>query len=236
MIAKMDVWVLKQNAVKEDSPVKQIVIFGAGGLGREVMWLLQRNNQKEPQYEILGFVDDEKYAQGQPINGMPVVGDTQWLMERKEPLCVAVCLGDSQVRRQVCEKLRQVPALSFPNLFAEDAIVSDTVAFGQGCILCLGCAITVNVNIGDFFIANAGCIVGHDCELDDYVTMYPCSSLSGNVKVGDCVEVGTGARVIQQKSIGANTLIGAGAVVISDISADCTAVGVPAQSIPHDKK
>jgi acetyltransferase-like isoleucine patch superfamily enzyme len=55
--------------------------------------------------------------------------------------------------------------------------------------------------------------------------------IAGNVSIGECVEIGVGTKVIQGKSIGDNSIIGAGAVVVRDIPANCTAVGVPAKPI-----
>ena len=38
--------------------MKNIVIIGAGGFGREVQWLLERMNEKEKQWNLLGYIDD----------------------------------------------------------------------------------------------------------------------------------------------------------------------------------
>ena len=51
------------------------------------------------------------------------------------------------------------------------------------------------------------------------------------MNVGECVYVGTGAKIINQIEIGQNTIIGAGVVVARSLPADCTAVGVPAKVI-----
>jgi serine acetyltransferase len=51
--------------------------------------------------------------------------------------------------------------------------------------------------------------------------------------VGECTFIGTGASIINQITIGDNTVIGAGAVVIRDIPSDVTAVGVPAKIVKY---
>jgi acetyltransferase-like isoleucine patch superfamily enzyme len=61
--------------------------------------------------------------------------------------------------------------------------------------------------------------------------LYPGAHVSGAVTVGKCSELGVGSQIIQCKTIGENTIIGAGAVVISDIHPNCTAVGCPAKPI-----
>lgn len=45
------------------------------------------------------------------------------------------------------------------------------------------------------------------------------------------MSIGTGSAVIQGINIGRNTVVGAGAVVVKDLPADCTAVGSPAKPI-----
>jgi sugar O-acyltransferase (sialic acid O-acetyltransferase NeuD family) len=212
---------------------KDLVVFGAGGLGREVMWQMSANSNYTEQYNFLGFVDDTPELQGKTINGYPVLGSIQWLLDYQQDVCAAICIGDSQARKAVYSKLKNNPFIAFPTLFAKDAQYSQYVEFGKGCIICLSSVITVNINIGDFVIVNWDCTVGHDSALDDFVTLYPSVNVSGNVHIGSCCEIGTGTNIIQGKSIGANSIIGAGSVVTKNIPANCTAVGVPAAPIKY---
>ena len=54
--------------------MKNIVIIGAGGFGREVQWLLERMNEKEKQWNLLGYIDDG-VAVGTIVDGLPVLGN-----------------------------------------------------------------------------------------------------------------------------------------------------------------
>ena len=123
------------------------------------------------------------------------------------------------------------PNITFPTIIASDVQYSDSVKFGQGCIVCLSCILTVNVTIGDFVIINPDSTIGHDAVLDDFVSLYYSVNVSGNVHIGSCSEIGTGANIIQGKSIGENSIVGAGSVVVKDIPSNCTAVGIPAVPI-----
>jgi serine O-acetyltransferase len=98
-----------------------------------------------------------------------------------------------------------------------------------------------------FFIDHGmGIVIGETTEIGDDVTMYQGATLGGTGKdkgkrhptVGNNVTIGAGAKVLGPITIGDNTKIGAGAVVLKSLSANITAVGIPAQetkrSIPKD--
>lgn len=114
-----------------------------------------------------------------------------------------------------------------------DAILSGRVKVGEDSIICAHTIITVDVTIGEHTILNLDCTVGHDAVLHDFVTLYPSVNVSGITELGECVEMGTGSQIIQGKKIGEDTIIGAGSVVVKDIPANCTAVGVPAVPIKY---
>ncbi|WP_084647520.1 acetyltransferase [Clostridium estertheticum] len=215
---------------------KDIVIFGAGGFGREVMWLLEENNSDIETWNILGFVDDTPNFKGKVVNGFPIVGNTDWLIEYGKELSVVCCIGNSKDRQSVIKKLQNNKNLKFPNIISKDARVSRLVSFGQGCIICGGSTLTVNIRLGDFLIVNLNCTVGHDAVLNKFVTLNPSVNVSGYVQIGNCSEIGTGSQIIQHTQIGCNTIVGAGAVVVKDLPSNCTAVGGPAKPIKYFKE
>ena len=55
--------------------MKNIVLYGASGFGKEVAYIIERINEAEPTYNLLGFLDDgAQYHEGVTINGYPWVG------------------------------------------------------------------------------------------------------------------------------------------------------------------
>lgn len=208
--------------------MKDIVIIGAGGFGREVAWLIEDINKVNNEWNIVGFVDDNKSIQGTEINGYKVVGDIDWLKEQE--LYVVNAIGDPVIKKKVMDKL-DGSKNKYPVLIHPSVICSDRVSFGEGSIICAGNIITVNVEIGKHVIINLDCTIGHDANIGDYSTVLPSVNVSGFVKAEECVSVGTGSAVIQGVNIGRNTVVGAGAVVVKDLPANCTAVGSPAKPI-----
>ena len=56
--------------------MKDLIIIGASGFGREVAWLVERINKINPTWNLLGFLDDNEKIQGKEINGYKVLGKT----------------------------------------------------------------------------------------------------------------------------------------------------------------
>ena len=94
-----------------------------------------------------------------------------------------------------------------------------------------------------FFIDHGtGVVIGETTVIGDDVTLYQGVTLGGTGKdvgkrhptIGDGVMIGAGAKVLGPFTVGAGSQIAAGAVVLSEIPPNCTAVGVPAQVIKEN--
>jgi acetyltransferase-like isoleucine patch superfamily enzyme len=97
--------------------------------------------------------------------------------------------------------------------------------------VCAGCQITTDIDVGAHAHVNIGCTIGHDSTLCDFVTLNPGVNVSGNVKLAEGVEVGTGSLMIPHADVGAWSVVGAGSVVTRALPANVTAVGAPAKAI-----
>jgi len=212
--------------------MKDIVIIGAGGFGREVAWLIECINKVANEWNIVGFVDDNESIQGTVINGYKVVGNIEWL--RHQEFYVVNAIGDPITRKKLMERIKDSKN-NYPILIHPNVICSNKVKIGEGSIICAGNIITVNIEIGKHVIVNCDCTIGHDAILGDYTTVFPSVNISGFVKTEECVSIGTSSAIIQGVTVGKNSIIGAGAVVVKDLLANCTAVGIPAKPIKfHD--
>ncbi|WP_374055133.1 acetyltransferase [Rossellomorea sp. FM04394] len=208
--------------------MKDIVIIGAGGFGREVAWLIEDINKVNDDWNILGFVDDNKEIHGTEMNGYKVLGDIEWL--KTQELNVVCAIGDPITKKRTIERLNGSNN-TFPVLIHPSVIHSDRVTFGEGSIICAANIITTDIKIGNHVIINLDCTIGHDAALGDYTTVLPSVNVSGFVVTDESVSVGTGSAIIQGVKIGKNTVVGAGSVVVKDLPDNCTAVGAPAKPI-----
>ncbi len=207
--------------------MKDLIIVGASGFGREVAWLVERINAQEPTWNILGFLDDNVDIQGKEVDDYPVLGTSNCAGNYPEAYFVCA-IGASKIRKIVIKKLGKV---KYATLIDPSVMISKRVSIGEGTIICAGTIVTVDITIGDHVIINLDCTIGHDAVLHDYVTVYPSVNISGNTDIGECSEMGTGTQIIQGKTVGVYSIVGAGAVVVKDIPEKCTAVGSPAKPI-----
>lgn len=204
---------------------KKVVIIGASGLGKEVLWLAQRCGR-----QVLGFLDDTESKQGSIINNIPVLGEiNSWPKYLDCEFIIAV--GNPHGRKKIFELMHTLGNPSFCTLIDPSAIVGDSIAIGKGCIICAGVICTVNINISDHVIINLNSTVGHDTVINEFSTIAPNVSISGNITIEPCVEVGTGASVREKLTLGSESLIGMGSVVTKNTLESSIVVGNPAKPL-----
>lgn len=213
--------------------MKKIVIFGSGGFAREVVHLIEDINERNKEWELIGFIDDNEDNHGKTLNGVKVLGGREWLKEYSEDIYLALGIGNPRVKKVIIEDLKKHIHIKFPNLIHPTVKFSQYNTIGEGNIICEGNILTCNIDISNFTIINLNCTIGHDVALRDFVTILPNASISGNVILNECVDFGTNATIIQGLTVGKNSIIGAGAVVVKDIPDSCTAVGMPAKPIKY---
>ncbi|WP_338754638.1 serine O-acetyltransferase [Bacillus sp. FJAT-52991] len=89
-----------------------------------------------------------------------------------------------------------------------------------------------------------GVVIGETCEIGDDVTIYQGVTLGGTGKekgkrhptVKDHVLIATGAKVLGSITVGENSKVGAGSVVLKDVPPDSTVVGIPGKIVIRDGK
>ena len=226
----MKLEVLLKNHLEGDF-MKDILIVGAGGLGRETEWLIERINdsKKDKEWNILGYVDDN-IPKGTDVRHSKVVYSVDDLLNIDKKTYVVIAIANVYIRKSIYDKLKVNNNLEFPNLIDPTVIIGD-VELGIGNIICANSLLTINIKISNFDIICANSIITHDDEFDDFVTLYPSVNISGHVKIEKFVEIGTGSKVIQELIIKNDVIIGAGSVVIRDIEDKGTYVGVPIKKV-----
>lgn len=211
--------------------MQDIVIVGAGGLGREVSEWVEDINEVAPTFRLLGFLDDDASRHGEPCHGVPILGGADWLAVQPRTIGVVVGIGSPAAKRRAVERLRAAGVTRFPPILHPQAVIGRYVELGEGTIVCPGAILTTDIRIGRFVALNFDLTVGHDSRIDDYALLAPGVHVSGRVHIGEGCDLGAGATVVPSAAIGPWTIVGAGATVTGSLPANCTAVGTPARPI-----
>jgi sugar O-acyltransferase (sialic acid O-acetyltransferase NeuD family) len=211
---------------------KSIVVIGAGGMAREVRWLIEDLNAAEARYEFLGYVVTDLSRLGEHDSKADVLGDYSWL-EKNKVDCVAIGIGTPVARLKVARELSaRFPQMEWPAL-VHPSVKMDrgSCKVGRGVILCAGTIGTVNLKLEDFCMVNLSCTIGHEATIERGCVLNPTVNISGGVTLKEGVLVGTGAQVLQYLTVGEGATVGAGAVVTKDVPPGVTVVGIPAKEL-----
>jgi sugar O-acyltransferase (sialic acid O-acetyltransferase NeuD family) len=219
---------LVTDAFRHDPPpFRTLLVFGAGGSGREVAWLAE---QRWGDSLKVRFVVDRPADFHSEVNGIELV-----LLSDLKPDPSArfvVALGDPAARRRVAETLDAL-GLAATVIVHPRVEMSRTVRIGEGSIVCAGSIVTTNIRIGRHVQINVGCTVSHDAVIGDFATLSPGVHIAGHVHVGERAFLGTGASIINGRAdapvvIGDGAVIAAGACVTKAVEAGALVAGVPA--------
>jgi len=215
-----------------DTPVRaQLVLVGAGGFGREVHDIVVALDAAGAGLELLGYVDDS--PGDHPLlarQGITFLGASDVLVRHPDRgrIGFAIGIGSGAVRRALDAKLTAA-GLDPTTLVHPMATVGGDNRVGEGCILAAGARVTTNITLGRHVDLHVNSTIGHDSVLDDFASVYPGATVSGNVHLCEGVTIGTGANVLPGVTVGAGAFVGAGAVVIADVEPGVTVAGVPAR-------
>ena len=209
--------------------MKKIVLYGAGGFGKEVAYIIERINEAEPTYDLLGFIDDgAQYHEGMIINGYPWLGRGEWILKHKDE-CVCTCtIGHPATKAKIQRQLTKQGVL-FETIIAPDARIPSLCTIGSGSVIYGYTSISVNCRIGEGVFLNGRVSVGHDVEIGDYTAVMVGTGISGGCRIGSEVSIGGHAFIIPEKKVGDGATIAAGSIVFTNVKPGTTVLGNPAK-------
>ena len=193
---------------------REIMIVGAGGFGREIAWTIERINDVNPVWELLGFADDAPGLATGTLEGYPLLGPVAQASRDHPGAAVFIAIGDNDVRERLYRQLR---GHDFPALIDPSADVAPTAEMRHGVFVGPRAVVSVGAELGKFVIVNARAGVGHDSRIGDFAQICPGATLSGHTTVGDHALVASNACTVPGVSIGARTQLAAGMPVYRNL-------------------
>ena len=209
-----------------NKPKIDLVIIGTGGFSREVLWTIQDYNEIHNEFSVLGFLDDNESLLGQTIDGIKVLGNTDWIFSKKNKIKCVIGIADSQTRKKIVHKFEK-EKISFQTIIHPSVIFSKSNKIGNGTIIQAGSIITINTAIGDHVHINIGSTIGHSSIIQDFVTISPGVHVNGNTIIEEGTFIGTGAIMKQNLKIGKWAKIGAGTVLLTNVEDYSFYAGIP---------
>jgi len=201
----------------------KIGIIGAGGLGKEVYWILRDCIKTGYDYEIVGFYDDNKLPGEFVVNDSKVINSTYMI---NDDIFLVNAIAEGSSRISIVER---IGSERFITIIHPLAHVFDADSIGIGSIICAQSIVSVNAILGNFSIVDWNVSIGHDAKIASYCTFFPGCKISGNAVIEEMCTFGTGSIVLPSMKIGK----GAGSVVTKNVENQKVMVGIPARELIH---
>ena len=205
---------------------KDLIIVGAGGMGRELLQWVKDINTVEPEWNILGFIDDnDKALEGKECDYEIMGSISGW--DVRDDQYFAIAIAEPRTKEKIVHCLKNKGA-KFATIIHPRARIGQFNKIGEGTVLYPDATLSVNIRIGDF-VTLLGSTVGHDAEVGDFSSIMGSCNINGNVKLGKRVFLGCQVITVPGRKIGDDAYVAAGSVVMTNIKKNTKVMGYPAK-------
>lgn len=198
-------------------------VYGAGGEGREV----KETAEAAAQWNEVVLIDDTQEAGlfcgcrrmpfGEFCKAFPAAEAE-----------VVIALGEPRDRALLYDRVRTA-GYSLANVIHPLAFVSPTARLGIGITVKMGVCISAGAVIEDNVGLGIQSVISHDALIGQSSQISPHAAVSGHAGIGRGTFVGAGACIREKVKVGADCIIGMGAVVTGNIPGGSVAYGNPAR-------
>jgi sugar O-acyltransferase (sialic acid O-acetyltransferase NeuD family) len=193
----------------------KLVIFGAGDIAR----LAHHYFTRDSEHEVVAFTVDQEYRKADSFRDLPLVAFEE-LKDRypSSEYKMFVALSYAKMNKVRAEKYHQVKQSGYELV----SYVSTRCSFltdhpvGDNCFILEDNTIQPFVRIGNNVTLWSGNHIGHDAVIDDHCFIASHIVVSGYVHIKANCFIGVNATLRNSITIAAETLIGAGAVIMKD--------------------
>jgi sugar O-acyltransferase (sialic acid O-acetyltransferase NeuD family) len=209
-------------------------LYGAGGLGREVLDMLSASNATADLDSIF-FIDDFAIS-GNSKNGISSYKLPELMRmaeSESDKLRVVICVGSPSSRKILRKKIED-ENLELLSVYSNFASVSTFASVASGVLMCSGVTAAVGSQIGINTVINVNSIVGHDVQIGNDCSISSQVNIGGGSQIGHGTYLGMGSLIREGIKIGDSSIIGMGSVVFDDIPSGVIAIGNPARVVKRN--
>lgn len=216
--------------------MKQLVIIGARGFGREIYNSACESIGYGTEFIIKGFLDDKKDALD-GYEGYPPIIDNVEDYQIQEDDVFTCALGDMHFKEYYTNMILERGG-EFITLIHQTAYLSKNVKYGTGCLILAGARLQADSSIGNHVTLQPYSILGHDVKVGDWTIVNAFADCGGFSRIGNRVTLNTTCFVIPKGIVEDGATVGAGSVTMRKVKAGQVVFGVPAKPlvVPQIKK
>lgn len=209
--------------------MKNLVIIGARGFGREIYYLALNSRGYGIDYDIKGFLDDHAEALEQYPNYPDILSSVEQYVPQKDDVFICA-LGDVHNKQKYVEMIKEKKG-AFISLIHKSVHIGINTEFGEGCIFSQFVNLSCDLVIGDFVTIQPFSEIGHDARIGKWCHLNTYAFMGGFSTLEESVTIHTGGIVLPHKCVEKGAVVGAGSVVIKKVKAGTTVFGIPAADI-----
>jgi len=136
------------------------------------------------------------------------------------------------MRQMVMNKIISIVTdISFANCIHPSAQIARNVQIGNGVAIMAGAVVNSDTIIEDFTIINTKASIDHDSKMFKFSSLAPNVTTGGYVTIGEFSAISIGATIKEEIKIGKHSIIGAGALLMTNCGDNQIMYGVPAKEI-----
>ena len=135
--------------------MKNIIIIGAGGVGREVSLIIEKINKLKATWNLIGFIDDNINSWNRIINGYQIIGGMDLLETLPLDTYVVIAIANYNVKKKIVNKINN--KFKFATIIDPKVYIHDYMTIGEGTIIYEGAIITANIQVGNHVIISPKC-------------------------------------------------------------------------------
>jgi sugar O-acyltransferase (sialic acid O-acetyltransferase NeuD family) len=198
-----------------------LLIIGTGGQGKVVL------DCAEKYYNKITFMTNDSNTK--KIENYPILFEKdinfEYILKNFDGVIVAI--GNNNARLNLSLKYIS-QGIKLATIVHPTAVVSKYAIIGEGTVIFANAVVNSSARIGRACIINTGAIIEHDCILEDGVHISPNAAMGGTVNIGKKTWICLGSNIANNIKIGENVIVGAGSVVLNDVSDNVLVAGIPA--------
>lgn len=208
--------------------MKQLIIIGAGGMGRTIYSNAVESIGYGEGFVVKGFIDDNLQALDGFSNYPPVIGTIKDYMPKDGDVFVSSIGGAS--RRSCMEEIISRGG-EFMELIHQTARIYTNVKLGKGNFIGAYTVIGNDAVIGDYNMIQSYTVIGHDAVIGNWNRIDTHVTCVGGIVIEDEVNIHTSAVISHNVRVESGAHVGALSFVIRKVKAGTTVMGNPAKRL-----